>query len=327
MQSEKSLNTFLLDALVDGEIKDVPAIKGENSHALYEILVEKHLLSNSTLSGKSEVEPWLRSRLLESLIAHVGVLKYIDDLLEYEGKKPERDVKMNSYLAATHISFSLNRVIYDTLMRLGQFRRLSLTSHQISDLARVLNPPRPLIVPTLTQSFDPILVEDVRSSIQRIIWDELAMEEESFKKPRSANSSDAIPKDLVFLGTVPELTTKDLLDLSMKFSFFKIIIRDGYFIWNFEGAPTTYIAKNKLFYSPSQSKAFSKQDIQEQYRNVVRLLRRTIEKRALCAICSTKSAKEVALTLDGRLIQVCEDCVSAPSVWRVIHSTDLKRVR
>lgn len=322
MNNVGHLKTFLLDALVEGELKDLSATQEDNTDGLAKILVEKRLFSSSPLTEQPEVEPWLRSRLLESTVAYVGVLRYVDDLLNYDGKKPERDVHINSYLAAAHISSSLNRLIYDTLMRLRRDKRLNLTVDQLDDLSRVLDPPKTFIVPELDQNFDPILVEDIRSGVQRLVWNELSRKKEYIKKPRIGNAAEAIPRDLVPLGLLPELATRDLLDLSRQFSSFRITIKGGCLIWSFEGAPTMYIVDNKLFYSPSQSKGFTKAEIEKQATNITRILRKVVERRPSCGICGMNDAQELAFTKDGTVIQVCNNCARSPLVWRIIYSGD-----
>jgi hypothetical protein len=326
MNDTQQLKTYFLDALTIGGRKGFSSTQQDNTNGLAGILIQKRLFSSSPLTQQPEVEPWLRSRLLESAVAYVGVLKYVDDLLSYDGEKPDREVRINGYLAAAHISFSLNHVVYDTLMKLRHDKRLNLTLNQIEDLSRVLNPSRTFLVPKLDQSFDPILVEDIRSSVQRLVWDELSIRKENLKS-RTRNTAEGIPRDLVLLGMLPELTIKDLLDLSRQFSLFRITVKDGCLIWNFEGAPTMYIVDNKLFYSPSQSKGFTKAEIETQSTNIMRILKKVTERKPVCSICKVNEAQELAFTHDGTIIQVCKGCTRAPLVWRIIYSSDPGGVR
>jgi len=327
MSNAEHLKTFLLNGLVEDELKDLSAKQEENTSGLVKILVQKRLFSSSPLTEQPEVEPWLRSRLLESTVAYVGVLRYVNDLLSYDGKKPERDVQINSYLAAAHVSSSLNRLICDTLMRLRRDKRLNLTVDQLDDLSRVLNPSRTFIVPELKQNFDPILVEDIRSSVQRLVWDEFSRKKEYVKKSEIANATESIPRDLVQVGLLPELSTRDLLNLTLQFSSFGITIKEGCLIWSFEGAPTMYIVGNRLFYSPRQSREFTKTEIEKQATNITRILRKVTERRPSCGICGMNDAQELAFTKDGTVRQVCNNCSKSPLVWRIIYSGDPKTAK
>jgi hypothetical protein len=328
MNDVEQIKAFLLNELTKSETQHFSSTQERGSNVFTKTLVEKGLFSVSPLTEQPEAEPWLRSRLLESTVAHVGVLRYIDDLLSYDGKKPERDVRINSYLAAAHVSSSLNRLVYDALMKLKRDKRLNLAADQLDDLSRVLNPAKTFVLPELNRNFDPILVEDIRSGVQRLVWDDLSARKEHLRKPRPpALVSEDIPRDLIPLASLPNLAMKDLLDLSRQFRSFRITIKEGCLIWNFEGAPTMYIIGNKLLHSPSQSKGFTKAEIEKQAHNIARILRKIAEKGPTCSICGIDQAQELAFTKDETIIQVCRNCISAPLIWRVIYSGDPRTVR
>jgi hypothetical protein len=112
------------------------------------------------------------------------------------------------------------------------------------------------------------------------------------------------------------------LNLSKQFASFKITVKDGFLIWKFDGAPTMYITNDQILFSPSQCKEFSKTDIEEQYKSILRLLRKATEKKTVCNLCRVNEAKEVAFTHDGKTLQVCEECALSPLVWRILYSGD-----
>ena len=322
LEDKEDLGKLFISTLIGTEVS---GIQTKEIDDLSKVLVEKHLFTNSTISGKPDVEPWLRSRLLESTVAHIGLLDYVDDLLTYVGKKPEKEVKVNGYLAASHIGFSLNTVTYDVLSKLQRNKMLNLNTNQLEVLGKYLNPQRSFVVPKLDQSFDPIDVEDMRSAIQRLVWDQLSFKKESKKKV--SDSTDIIPGDLILLGSISDLRIEDLLSLSKQYSGFKIIAKNGYLIWNFEGAPTMYIQEKKVFFSPSQSKAFSKTQVVEQYQSILRLIRKSGEMKALCSLCKTREAIDIGFTHDGKTIQVCEECTHSPSIWRILYSGNPREIR
>src|SRR5687768_2070598 len=73
-------------------------------------------LTNFLSVDDGKVDSWLRSRLFEALISHEGLVRYLQSLNEYQGPSPEKEVKLNGLLAASHISTSLNALIYDIVV-------------------------------------------------------------------------------------------------------------------------------------------------------------------------------------------------------------------
>lgn len=309
---------YLLDIIVHTKR---PVELSLNEREMHKLLTNKRLteaLNDSSSTARVQVQPWLRTRLFEAIVAYIGLINYMNDLAVHEGEKPVRDVKVNSFLAATHTASALNLLIYDTISKLKERGDIKISAKQLESLKGVLSPSKTYIIPELESEFDPILLEDLRLQVQRSILDKLDL-----NQSKRIGHVVRIPNDLKFLDTVGELDLNRLLDLSIRFRNLRISFQDGYVIWNFLSAPTMYIRDRKLFISPKQSKGFSKKDIDAQKRKILKFLEKE-RSASLCKICRTMGAIELAYSYDGEILPVCDRCASDPRIWRIIYTSSPK---
>lgn len=261
-------------------------------------------------ANRDQLRSWLSSRLFEALVASVGLTDYLTSILSARGDEASM-VRLNSFLAAIHLSSSLNRLIFETLIDLKKKGRVNLTSEQFDALAEVLNPKSyRLEKPRLDVTFDPHILEDVRMEVQRSIYDQL---------DRAAE----IPSDLQPIKegenfSVSSLSLATLQQLSKRYRDLKLSVKDGFLIWDYPNRPIIYFKDGKAYHSLSESRPFTKKELDEQKETVFRLLRTRVVER--CRICGDTEPTDLAYHQDMGVILVCSKCLHDIKILRVIPS-------
>jgi hypothetical protein len=270
---------------------------------------------------------WLRVRLFESVIAEEGLSRYLHGLVTYTGNEPEKDVKLNAQLAATHISTAISAVIWDTVLALKKSGKIRLQENQIKALENVLNPPRQFrLTKTFDEvEFDPLEVEDVRSEIQRAVFDQLDSSTRTRDKPmRSARvdadsgllPTGAVPTDLETIGSVEGMDLQKAIDVSRKYDSLRIGLVKGYLVWKFASKPTLFVKEGNVFFSRKLSGGTL-----EEGKIQLGVISNLLASGAVtCVLCKRHAGSELAYLRSGEVRLVCSECEHDPKVLRLILS-------
>ena len=270
---------------------------------------------------------WLRVRLFESIIAEEGLRRYLQGLATYTGSEPEKNVKLNAQLAATHISTAINAVIRDTILALRKAGKIRLQESQIKALENVLNPPRQFrLTNTFDEiKFDPLEVEDVRSEIQRAVFDQLDSSTRARDKPSRSSKQDAsawlpptggLPSDLESIGRIDDLDIQKAIDVSSKYDGLRVGLMKGYLVWKFASKPTLFVKDGNVLFSKKASGG-TFEEAKLQLGVVSNLL---ASGAATCVLCRNRAGSELAYLRSGLVRLVCSDCERDRRVLRLISS-------
>jgi len=258
-------------------------------------------------------------------VTHEGLTRYLQDLASYQGKQPEREVKFNSYIAAAHLSTTLNSVVWDAIIALRRAGKVQLDDKQMQALEEVLKPPRDYRLNGRLErvDFDPLVLEDLRSEVQRTVFDQLdSKAPHGNPKARksegdSTNLLDArLPTDLEPIGETKRIDIKNAVELSKRYGSLKVVVRDGYMIWKFSNKPTLYLKDDSVYFSRKSSGGTL-----EEARLQVEVVSKLLATQArTCSLCHRRQGAEVAYLENGEVSLVCSQCERDPRVVRLIPS-------
>ena len=311
------------DALLDATKRDIglekPDLVQEREHDLE---------SYGQTDASREMGSWSRTRLFEAAVAHEGITRYLRDLASYQGSTPERDVKVNAFLAATHISTALNPVVWDAIVALRKSGKLRLDEKQLHALECVLKPSREYRLAGTAEGvdFDPLVLEDLRSEVQRAVFDQLdskgAAQRGKGRNQRSEADTGAallgvkMPADLEKIAETKRIDIKNAVELSKRYGSLKVAVQDGYMIWKFSNKPTLYLNEDSIYYSKKSSGGTI-----AEARLQVEVISKLLSGRArMCSICQRRQGSEVAYLENGEVSLVCSQCERDPRVVRLIPS-------
>lgn len=289
---------------------------------------EHGLGSFGQIDTSTEMGSWSRTRLFEAAVAHEGITRYLRDVSLYQGGTPERDVKVNAYLAATHLSTTLNSVVWDAIVALRKSGKIRLDDKQLRALESVLKPSREYRLTGTAEGvdFDPLALEDLRSEIQRVVFDQLdskgAAQHGKTRSQKSEADTGAslvgvkMPADLEKIAETKRINVKNAVELSKRYGSLKVAVQDGYMIWKFSNKPTLYLKDDSIYYSKKSSGGTV-----DEARLQVEVISKLLSGYArMCSLCQRRQGSEVAYLENGEVSLVCSQCERDPRVVRLIPS-------
>ncbi len=268
-------------------------------------------------NNKPSLQLWLKSRLFEPVVASIGVEKYIEDLLRYKGDKPEKEVQINSFLASTNISSSLNLFIVELLRKLNNKNKLSLNESHFQALSDIYKPRKDFKATFNDTKFFVDEIENIRDILLRTSLDLLtgynSMEEGYYLRPEHRVEDNKIPDNLIKIGSISDFTIRQLTTISQTYtSSLKIWIMEGYVVWKFRDQPTIFLKSGQAYYSPNRSKYLKTND-KEMAKRQLFLIEEKLEiarksPTVPCAICGERYTSNIMYHSSKGIAPICENC-------------------
>lgn len=226
-------------------------------------LIRKIYITENKENYKFQVIPWLKTRIFEEVVAKEGLERYLDDLIKSESEKPDNEVKLNSLISSSHLSFSINKFIFDVLKKMNKGRRY-ISDSNMSPIEEILSPNDKFIIKDSSIKFDSDLIEDLRLNMQKYIYNNINPNEkrESRKSVILNNIFLTAPKDFVAVYSLEFEYNKLLESIRLLASEedLKVILLKRYIVLIKEDKPICYITNRKIGYSPSRNRLFNVKD-------------------------------------------------------------------
>lgn len=326
---EKDKETRVLKELLIEEIffdRNELALHKELSSELRERLERSNILSKigqiNSKEGRSSVNPWLRTRLFESVAVDIGLESYLGRLLDYEGKDANSEVKIPGLLGAFHIITSVSPLINEAIHDLEGRKRISLDKNQKEVLRSILDPTKTYQIGKTEASFSPFELEDIRSEISRFLLDQMARPRAYFpKRRRSIISTDNLLEKPIPQESIENVSQRQVISIAQELvargDLKLCLLKDG-IIWEYKGKPPVLIARGSIFILPRANRilGYSNDAAAEQALLVSDFLKRQVKENmrasvdlGICVKCNEKTARKLAYHKGkGRIISVCEEC-------------------
>ncbi len=277
-----------------------------------------------------QIEPWLKTRIFEEVVASEGIDIYLNDLLNYGGKDAYKAVKLNYCFAASHLASSINKFVFQLLVNLNEKNLLFSEKEKIT-IGNVLNPNKNYTLNISEIKFDYDLIEDLRLKIQEYIYNyvDLTEKRRRGKQIKKSNYYLEIPDDIIIIEALENFNYNDIMEVAKPLiadEMLKICLFKGTIVWMKEDRPNIYIKNGKIGYSPSVNalKDFSKEDVIEEIKFIKNIIYKykTVEFKqniVPCYSCGQKADRMAYHNLKG-VVLVCEQCFDKPEIKALIEA-------
>lgn len=328
----KELKEVLYNIIVSNLHQNEDNFTNSYSPQSIEVLERKKLIkrvSNTNINKERfEVVPWLNARIFEEVVAKEGLDRYLEDLLSCNDENLFNNVKLNSYLATSHIAFSTNKFILQLLDKINTNQKY-LTDSEAKTVEKILVPIDKYAVENSEIRFDFNLVENIKLKIEEYIFNNIDIQGNEINKDKTTLNTfySKIPDDIKIVLPM-KFNYSNLIEASSLLiaeGNVKVIFLSGGAVWIKREGPIIYITKGGLGYSPSVNKKMKiseKKSIDE-----VKLIdeyvmgNKNLQEKIYvpCSVCGKKAELLVYHSSQG-LTLVCEKCSKKPQIKAFIDA-------